>query len=57
MVDSVQSNLAHGYILFFAWNDQGTEIGNTLAQVNLTLDLTYYIPQAFNVTFQNNFTG
>ncbi len=57
VVDSVQANLASGYILLFAWNDQGTEIGNTLAQVNLTLDLTYYIPQAFSVTFQNNFTG
>jgi hypothetical protein len=57
VVDSVQASLASGYILFFAWNDQGSEMGNTLAQVNLTLDLTYYIPQAFSVTFQNNFTG
>ncbi|MCL5020858.1 MAG: hypothetical protein M1339_04170, partial [Bacteroidetes bacterium] len=58
VIDSVQSQLSDGYIIFSAKSSYYDMYSNSNGIVHLTLTITYFnISVPFGVTFQNNFTS
>lgn len=58
VIDSAQSQLSDGYIIFSAKSSYYEIYSNSNGIVHLTLTITYYdISVPFGVTFQNNFSG